>query len=373
MSARRREDPPWVELERWCERARSDGPWPRLWIVRGDERWFSVRAYEALAAAARERGAEWVVHDGADPDFQLPALLGDLATPSLFSPRQVLVARGVDVQLRKAGKQQPPLVAAVQAFLERDEPERCLALFADKLRADHVLFKAATQGGAPTLHARKLWDTPPPWRPDPRQAELVQWLVAEARRRDVRLSPDDAVVLVRCTGNDLGALVGELERLRARGPGALREDLRFRAAGSPFAVADSVLSGSTGAALSGLEGLYRGGMAGRDGERVLDTGAIGALLVRAVSGGLRQGLTASTVLARGAAPEEAAQAAGAQSERARGALLERVRRIPDPAVWGERLEQLADLERRHKGGQGLGPDDWARLVLSWAVRERNSG
>lgn len=380
MAAKPREAPPWIQLEALERRAQSGEDWPRLWLIRGDEPFFARRAYESLARGAKGRGAELCVYDGADPDFQLTTLLGDLATPSMFVERQLFVLRGVDSALRKAGKKLPPLLAALETLFERDDPDRTVCVFATAMRADHILAKRAAALSSPVLNSRKLWDSPPPWRPDPMQAELVQWLLAHAGRRKIPLTPADALELTRLVGNDPGGLDEELGRLEALG-GSGRDAAgspgsgggarpAFRAAGSPFAVADALLAGSTKAALVGIEGLYRGGMAGRDGERVRDPAAIGALLIRAVAGGLRTTLAAASAMAQGASPEEAAAAAGANAPRAKQSLLERLRAMPDPRVWSGRLEQVAGLERRLKGAGGLGAGDWSQLALSFAVAAR---
>lgn len=373
MAAKPRESPPWTQLEAFDRRAAAKEDWPRLWLVRGDEPFFARRAFEAISNGAKSRGAELCVHDGSDPDFQLATLLGDLATPSMFVDRQCFVLRGVDVALRKAGKKVPPLLAALESFLERDDPDRSVCVFATAMRADHVLAKRAGQLGAPVLNSRKLWDSPPPWRPDPMAAELVQWLLAHAKRRKVTLGPAEALELTRRIGNDPSGLDEELSIL-ARG-GAREERGKqpaFRAAGSPFAVADALLGGATAAALVGIEGLYRGGMAGRDGERVIDPGAIGALLVRATAGGVRTTLNAASAMASGASADEAAALAGAKAPRAKQSLQERLRATPDPMVWSRRLEQVAGLERRLKGAGGLTAGDWSQLALSWAVAARRA-
>lgn len=373
MAAKKREQPPWVQLKAWERSAAGTDPLARLWLCRGDEPFFVRRAHAALAEGAKRRDAELSVHDGADPDFQLSVLLGDLATPSMFAARQVFVVRSVDGALRKSGKNQPPLVAAIESFLQRDDPDRALCLFAGTLRADHRVAKLAAESGAPNLNSRRLWDSPPPWKPDPMQAELVQWLLVHAKDRKIPLRPEDALELTRRVGNDPGGLDDELSAL-ARGGGGGRP--AFRAAGSPFAVADALLSGATAKALVGIEGLYKGGMSGRDGERVLDPGAIGALLVRSVAGGVRMSLTAASALRSGLAPDEAAALAGASGARAKPALLERLRSAPEPELWARRLEQVAALERRLKSAGGLGPGDWSQLALSWAVdlrRRRAAG
>ena len=52
---------------------------------------------------------------------------------------------------------------------------------------------------------RKLWDSPPPWDPDPRKSELALWVRARSGDLGVCLTPDDAAYVAAATGNDLAA------------------------------------------------------------------------------------------------------------------------------------------------------------------------
>ncbi|MEO0652164.1 MAG: DNA polymerase III subunit delta [Planctomycetota bacterium] len=367
-----REAPPHTQLAAF-EKAVAEAE--RLapgYLIRGEEAYFKRRALEALRTRAEALELEVELHDASDPDFEPQGLLGDLATPPMFSSGQLLVARGVDGLLKASGKTASPLVRALTAFLERGEPDRSVVVLVGALRANHALVKLFNEAQLPNLALRKLYDTPPPWKPDPRAVELVQWTQGRARDLGVRLDADRAVYVAAATGNDLEAIEGQLERLRAAAKAGESIDqlVHWQSGGSPFAVADALCRGDLRRASDGVEALYRGGMVGRDGERVVDSNALTAILTGSLYRGVRQGLAAARARAQGATPEVAAEAAGAVQERARKELLERLALRPEPSAWAAMLEDLAELDRRAKTGAGVDASDFARLALRWAVRGR---
>lgn len=359
-----REQPPHAQVRAFERRLESEADLPALVVLRGEEAYFRRRALDALQARAKALGADVVVHDAADPDFQADLLLSDLAGSPMFAASQLVVARGVEGLLAKSGKDHAPLTRAVLAALEVGLPGRSIALAVESLRADHVLAKAAAERGG-LLGLRRLYDSPPPWNPDPRQTELVQWTVERARELGVRLDPARALFVAVATGNDLSALDDQLERLRHGKGGA--EAIQWQAAGSPFAAADALCRGDLPRALSALETLRRGGMQGRDGGRVVDVPALIAILLGAVSRGVRQGLAGARRRAAGGDPADVVAGGGPGRNLAAAELTERVARRPDPAAWRRMLEDLHDLERRLKGGAGADLDDLVALALAWRV------
>jgi DNA polymerase III delta subunit len=230
-----------------------------------------------------------------------------------------------------------------------------LVLADASLRVDHALVKAILAAGGLAPAFRKLWDSPPPWRPDPLETELVQWTLRRASELGLRLTAHQALFVSAATGNDLAALDGELETLRAGGGRDLRESVSWTAGGTPWNVADHILGGDLPRALSGIETLFRGGFQEKSGKRLLDAGALAAMLVAALQRGASGAL-------------EGARAAGG-SPAQRGAAEERARRRPR-AHWRALLEEAAALERALKSGAGLDANDFARLALRWALEPR---
>jgi DNA polymerase III delta subunit len=359
-----REQPPHAQVRALERRLESETSLPPLVVLRGEEAYFRQRALDALQARARALEADVVVHDGSDPDFQADMLLADLAGAPMFASSQLVVARGVESLLTKSGKEQAPLTRGVLAALESGAPGRCIAIAVDSLRADHPLAKAAAEHGA-LLGLRRLYDSPPPWNPDPRQTELVQWTVERARELGLRLDPARALFVAVATGNDLSALDDQLERLRHSPGGA--DAIQWQAAGSPFAAADAMCRGDLPRALAALETLRRGGMQGRDGARVVDLSALIAILMGALLRGVRQGLAGARRRAAGGDPADVVAGGGPGRQMAAAELGERLARRPDPEVWRRMLGDLLEVDRRLKGGGGADLDDLVALALAWRV------
>jgi DNA polymerase III delta subunit len=369
-----RESPPNAQLARFEEEVTAAQALAPGYLIRGEEEYFKRRAVGALRTRAKALELEVEVHDAGDPDFDAQRLMGELATPPMFSPGQLLVARGVGALLKGSGKQASPLMQALTSFLERREAGRSVVIVVGAMRANHALVKHFADAGLPSLSLRRLYDTPPPWKPDPRAVELVQWVQARGRELGLRLDADRALYVAAATGNDLEAIEGQLERLKvSAGDGGMESAVHWQAGASPFSVADSLCRGDLRRSADGVEALFRGGMQGRDGERVVDRGALTAILVGSLYRGVRQGLAAARAIEAGAAPPAAAEAAGASNERARGELLERLRARPRASDWARMFEELADLDRRSKSGAGVDASDFARLALAWAVREKPRG
>ena len=352
---------------RQLEAALAAGPLAKGYLVRGEEVYFRQRAVDAIVARARAIGAEVLVHDGADPDFDAQGLMGDLGTAPMFAAEQLIVARGVEGSLTKRGKEDAPLARAILGFLSRGAPQRSLLISVDSLRADHAVAKAVTASGGPVLTLRRLYDSPPPWNPDPRQTELVQWCLERARELGLRIDAGQALYVAAATGNDLGALDTQLERLRQSGGGDPRKAVAWQASGSPFAAADALCRGDLPRALASLESLFQGGMVGRDGSRVVDEGALTAILIGSLLRGVRQGLAASEAKARGRSPDEVLEGGGPMRERAKAELEQRLARRPTPQIWRDFLAAVLDLDRRGKSGSRLDVSDFAHLAVAWRV------
>jgi len=357
--AKAREAEPWVELaglESGLARGLARG-----YVLRGEERYFRERAVDALRRRAEALGHEICIHDAEreteSSDFRLARLIDDLSGGGLFAAKRLVVVRNPGELLRKVEGGDSALVRAALAFVKSPEDPGALVVSDASLRADHALVKAVVAAGGLSLAFRKLWETPPRWRPDPRQAELVQWVLKRAQELGLRLSPDQALYIAAATGNDLSALDDQLETLRAGGGRDLRELVRWTAGGTPWSVADHVLAGDLPRALSGIEALFQGGFQEKSGKRLLDPAGLAVMLTSA----LTRGASASLELVRPGGegrpfPGSPAMRAAAE-ERARG------RSASD---WRALLEEAGDLERALKTGAGVDANDFARLALRWA-------
>ena len=255
-----KEAAPPVQVSQLERSLAGDAPLERGYLVRGEERWFRDAAVSILVAAAERRGLEIVRHDAADPDFDLGALQGDLAAAPMFAAARLVVVRTLSLLLKKENSDvEAAIVAAVTRFLRDRSVPGALVLESESLRVDHALAAAVKDAGGPILSLRRLWDTPPPWAPDPTGSELVQWLLARAKHKKVRLDPREAVYVAEATGNELAALDQALDELARRGQSSVKSLVGVTAAVSPFQVSEDLLRGDPAASVAGIEGLFRSG------------------------------------------------------------------------------------------------------------------
>lgn len=360
-----REAHPGVELGRLAASLKGEAPMLRGYVLRGPERYFRELGIRLLRRAAEERGFELSAHDVGDPDFQLARLHDDLRGGGLFASARCVIVRDPESLLKKQGREDSPVALAMMAHARATEVAGCLVLAGSSLRADHAVVKALRKAGGMLLPCRKLWDTPPPWRPgsDLRESELAQWVVERAGHLRVRLGAEQAVRLVLALGNDLAALEAQLERIRLGGPEVL-EGLGLAASAKPYKVADDLCLGRLGPALAGIETLYRGGMDSK-GRRETGRVALNTILLGAVRSKVRQALLGSLAVEAGADGAAAAEQAGvAQNETALRAFRETLRARPRED-WEGLLRDVLELERRSKSGWRVDQNDLAHLAVKW--------
>ena len=245
-------------------------------------------------------------------------------------------------------------------IVKNAEDPGCLVLSDAVLRADHALVKAIVAAGGRVLSLRKLYDSPPPWRPDPRQAELVLWAVRRAHELGLELTSEQALYVCVATGNDLFALDDQLELLRTRGVGDLKGTVQWTAGGSPWQLADHILAGELPRALSGLEALFLSGFQEKSGKRLLDPAGLSNLLIGALQRGARSALELAS---RSSAHEQGeGEGEGNTHEKAARARA-KLRRTEE---WRALFEDTAVLERAAKSGAGVDVNDFTRLALRWS-------
>ena len=372
---KKRESPPPAELKSLAaELEGAERPRPG-YVLRGDESYFRERAIELIVARARALEWEVVSHSPGDPDFDLGGLLTDLCGGSLFGAEQLILIRGADKAKLLDGTAKDPsaLTRALVARFESEQSTGGVVLAVDKLRADHKVAKALAAAEGRALSCRKLWDSPPPWDPDPTRAELAQWVRARSGELGVRLDARQAAYVAAATGNDLSAIDTQLEKLRQVGPQGLAAAVGWEGGGSPFALADELCAGDAARAISGIESLFRGGFADKSGKRVVDTQALCVMFTSALVKGARSGLAASRRLEAGAPPAEALRAAGHQGAPQRGEALLARAKSARASAWARRLEEASDLERRLKTGSRVDAADLVAVALRWGTDRKPSG
>jgi DNA polymerase III delta subunit len=343
----------------------------RLVVLRGEERWFIEEALKLITAKAQDGGLELSRHDANDPEFNGALLMDDLVASPLFATERLVVARNVEDLLKKSGKDHSALTRAVTAAVQDESRGGCVVVTCRKLRADHALCKLAKELGAPVLELRKLWDSPPPWRAgDPTEAETVQWLLARARERKLRLDPRDAVYICAAVGNDLFALDTALEKLRHGGGKAVRELVGWDSSAAPWGAADKLLDGQLGPALAAVEALYRGGMDDeRTGRRNVDPRALSAILGATLRNRLRELARGARAIKGGGNASDAVRAAGVKGAPTTvQAFSSRVEKR-SAADWEGMLADFLDMEAKSRAGGGavLDADALFRFALRWRI------
>ena len=349
------------------ERSVESGKLAPGYVLRGPEGWFRERGVRAVRAAAKERGMELCAHDAKDPDFEAARLFDDLGGAGLFATERCIVVRHPAALLKKQGKQDAALTRAILSFVERQAGT--VVITADTLRADHAVVRAIKKADGPIVTCRRLWDSPPPWKPgaDISDSELCHWLAGRAKVIGLKLSREQAALLAASIGNDLGALTTELEKVQASGADALAA-LGLEGSATPFKVADDLIGGRAGAALFGIETLFKGGFQQDGGRRERNPVALGTMLVAALTKNVRQALAGAEAVAHGADLKAAAAAAGVSGAPMAQRSFESRLSARTREEWEKMFSEALALERRAKSGARLDVNDFARLALSWRVR-----
>lgn len=348
---------------------------PRGVILRGEERWFRESAIRSCVEAAEKHGLEVVRHDAKDPDFDARAAVGDLTEAPMFSSARCIVLRNAASLFKKDGDGSSALLDAATRFFAGKSPAGMAVLDAEGLRADSAVVKKATAAGAPVLDLRRLYDAPPPWERngDLRRTELVLWLVARAREREIALTSDEALYVCAATGNDLAALDSALGRLVGRGKESVRNLVAWEAGAAPWDVAEQIARGDAARAVAGVETLMRGGFA-KGGEREIDPTALIAMLFGSLRNKAREALVGARASERGADPIAAVEYKGHPA--GRDEIVVRIQARP-ASQWEALLDDLAALERKSRSGKDQGGEvdasDLIAFALRWRVEKRAAG
>ena len=249
-------------------------------LVTIDGQGVTARGERAGADADGDAGddADFDAEDGEDGTAAAGAHCADLlplAGGGLFARTAVVVVRRGDRWLRRHA-------AAAAAFLPRVARGSTLVVETQKLDKRTRFAKELAQHGA-LFEFRDLYETPF-GRPDrPLEGELVQWVIAQARRLGVPLAPESALLLCAQIGKSPGELLAELQQLALRigqdqkrrplQPDDLRGKLTCSFESTPFELAEAVLAMDRRRALRSLHAMFARGVKQRDGKR-MDQGGL---------------------------------------------------------------------------------------------------
>jgi len=131
--------------------------------------------------------ASWF--DGA---AELADVLDELRTPSLLTPRRVVIVRDADAFV-SAYRQN------LEKYLQAAAPDSTLVLMVSSFPSNRRLYKLVAEIG--DVYECSAGD------------DLGRWIRQAARRRGKQIDPDAAEMLAQWIGADLGALDGQIEKL----------------------------------------------------------------------------------------------------------------------------------------------------------------
>jgi len=244
-----------------------------VYYLHGDEYVLKDEAVQALVDRVLDVGARDFNFDQRSAgELDAEAFHSLVNTPPLLAAVRVVVLRGVE-NVRKTSKVRQALVR----YLQAPNPTTLLILVQGAGEPpDAELARSAT-----TVAIEPL--------PAPR---VHKWVAHRAKQLQLTLEPDAAELLVQTVGNDLGALVGELEKLaaavagRTSGGGATRQDVAALVGARPGQtlqdLIDAALERRAAAAARLIEPVLE--QAGMTGVRILmalGTALLGTALGRA--------------------------------------------------------------------------------------------
>lgn len=346
----------------------SSGELRRGYVLKGDEAYFHDAAIRELAQVAKSRGMEVTRHDAekSSADFDFRRFVDDLSSGGLFASSRLVILRRADEVFGRGKSTAEPALEAIKRFVASEPSPGVIVISTSGLRADSKVVKSIVAAGGALLPFRKLWDSPPPWNPDPRQSELVQWFSGRAREKKLSLTMEQCLFVCAATGNDLAALDDRLTQLAGAGPGELAKIAGWTAGASPWELADHITGGDKKRALAGVEALFKGGFVDKSGRRTTDATALANMLLSAVLRSVRQAEVLADSIARGFDESRALAAAGVAGapQRKKQALARA--RVRNPREWHALHQAVAAMDRRLKSSAGLDRDDFVHLIVKSA-------
>jgi DNA polymerase-3 subunit delta len=262
----------------------APAPLPALTLVLGPEEFLADRAVATARRAVRAVDPDADVHD-LEPGALQPGMLDELTSPSLFSPKRVVV-------LDDLAELSSDLVGPVGGLVSTVDGDLALVLVHNGAARNKKLVDAVKAA------------TPKPEVvdcPAVKSYELTQFVTREIRRLGGTADHESPQLLVDAVGHDLRALAAAVSQLLADSENGsisaaqIRRYFGGRAEVTSFAVADATLSGRTGVAMEQLRWALSTGVAPVLVTSAFATGVRGLGRLVAAPTGLREGELAREV------------------------------------------------------------------------------
>jgi DNA polymerase-3 subunit delta len=220
---------------------------PSLTLVTGDEELLVARALARLTTAARAADPDADVREYATDSID-PATLLDLATPSLFGERRLVV-------LRLAAALDDGVRDAVLEFVAIANEDLAVVVVQPAGNTGKKIADACKAAAAQVVSCAKL----------EKRRERVEFVLGEFEAAGCRVSDSVASALLDAVGTDLRELAGACSQLIADTGGAVDTSavakyFSGRAEATGFVIADRALEGNQTAALVELRQAMQAGL-----------------------------------------------------------------------------------------------------------------
>ena len=181
------------------ERDLRQGRISPLYVIVGEEPYLAQSALRMVKEAlGADHESGFNVHTFSARDAEPEAVIGALRTVPMMGGRPIAIIRDGDY-IAKEGKK--ALLEAVTSYVEAPLDTSTLIIAATKIDGRAKLMQLAAKRGA-VVDCKKLYDD-----------KLPSWIGFEVKRRERQISFEAAKFLADMVGNDLGGLVGAIERL----------------------------------------------------------------------------------------------------------------------------------------------------------------
>ncbi|MFN0207026.1 MAG: DNA polymerase III subunit delta [Planctomycetota bacterium] len=279
--------------------------------ARGDEPFLFEYAIRKITNAAEARGAEVSRYDAGISGFNAATMYTEISTRSMFALASVRIVRNVDALTRGARASdsegelsegdEPETTKDGEATKEKGAPSRSreaaahpieraalgfvknapggdqLILVSKKFRAPFV--RAVREAGGAVYEFRPLYDKPFRGAAPVESTELGEFVQILARELNMKFASGAMAALIQKTGSQLTAIASALEKLKSVlnnteiTAARVHEHIVKSRPGSPWILAEAILSGDAARALAEVDALEASGARDADGRAIASEGA----------------------------------------------------------------------------------------------------